>query len=132
MDYALRRRALLADVHVGRTSPMDVCDATSYLLQAAKFHGEATSTDCPMCRRTQLVYTHWVFGDLLGAASGSARAVRELERMAQLFTEFTVYVVEVCQRCHWNHLVQSYVLGSDAAYPDQRGTKTGKRRTAGQ
>jgi hypothetical protein len=32
--------------------------------------------------------------------------------MANLFEEFTVYVVEVCRTCSWNHLVQSYVLGT--------------------
>ena len=25
--------------------------------------------------------------------------------------EFTVYVVEVCRRCHWNFLSMTYVLG---------------------
>jgi hypothetical protein len=67
----------------------------------------------------------WVYGDELKHASGSARAPEELVRMATLFDEFRVYVVEVCRTCGWNHLVQSYVLG-------KRGLETGKprRRTA--
>lgn len=132
VDYALRRRALLAEVRVGRTSTNDVCDATPYLLRAAKFHGEASSRRCPLCRHPELVNTHWVFGDELGPASGSARAPRELENLADLFAEFTVYVVEVCQHCHWNHLVQSFVLGTGAPRPDQSSTRSGNRKTAGQ
>ena len=31
--------------------------------------------------------------------------------MAREHGEFRVYVVEVCQRCGWNHLRPSYVLG---------------------
>lgn len=110
---------------------MDVCDATPYLLQAAKFHGEASQTPCPLCREA-LVNTHWIFGDELGPASGSARSSAELERLIELFTAFTVYVVEVCPSCHWNHLVQSYVLGSGAVPDEGHGGKNRKRKTAGQ
>ena len=35
----------------------------------------------------------------------------QLEAMAHEHGEFTVYVVEVCQDCSWNHLALSYVLG---------------------
>ena len=34
--------------------------------------------------------------------------------MAREHGEFTVYVVEVCQGCAWNHLTLSYVLGDGA------------------
>ena len=29
------------------------------------------------------------------------------------FSEFQVYVVEVCRGCGWNHLVEQYLLGRD-------------------
>ncbi|HET9254559.1 MAG TPA: DUF5318 family protein, partial [Pseudonocardiaceae bacterium] len=29
--------------------------------------------------------------------------------------EFSVFVVEVCRTCGWNHLIQSYVLGTGGA-----------------
>ena len=32
--------------------------------------------------------------------------------------EFSVYLVEVCRTCSWNHLVQSSVLGTGAR-PDR-------------
>lgn len=122
VDYTLRRRTLLNDVYSGRTSSMDACDATPQLLSAAKFHGRSSNTPCPMCRNRRLTHVCWVYGDELKHAAGSAREPDELERMANLFTEFTVYVVEVCRLCAWNHLIRSYVLGT--------GTPTRSHRTA--
>lgn len=125
VDYALQRRSLLADVHSGRVGTHEVCDANPYLLRAAKFHGQATEETCPVCRREQLTHVSWVYGDALKHASGSARVQEELTRMAGVFEEFTVYTVEVCRTCSWNHLVQSYVLGTGGV----RTPKT-RRRTA--
>jgi hypothetical protein len=31
--------------------------------------------------------------------------------MEQEFGEFSVYVVEVCRECSWNHLCATYLLG---------------------
>lgn len=122
VDYALQRRAVLAEFYSGRVSTLDVCDATPYLLKAAKFHGTPRSTTCPVCRRDVLTDVRWVYGDELKHAAGSARAPEELDRMANLFREFTVYVVEVCQLCGWNHLVKSYVLGTGSPHPPSRRT----------
>lgn len=112
MDYALQRRALLAEVYSGRVGTMEVCDASPYLVRAAKFHGQPTETSCPVCRKEQLTLVSWVYGDELKHVAGSARTPDELDRMNDLYEEFTVYVVEVCRTCSWNHLVQSYVLGT--------------------
>ncbi|MEU4801562.1 DUF5318 domain-containing protein [Actinosynnema sp. NPDC023587] len=123
VDYALQRRALLAEVYAGRTGTMEVCDASPYLLRAAKFHGRPSDVTCPVCRKEPLTLVSWVYGDELKHAAGSARTVEELTRMANLFEEFTVYVVEVCRTCSWNHLVQSYVLGTrglDSRKPRRR------------
>ena len=112
VDYALRRRSLLAEVYSGRTGVNEVCDANPYLLRAAKFHGKQSSVMCPICRKEQLTLVSWVFGDHLGAVSGSARTAEELVLLATRFSEFAVHVVEVCRTCSWNHLVKSYVLGT--------------------
>ena len=111
MDYALQRRALLAEVYSGRVGTMEVCDASPDLVRAAKFHGQPTETSCPVCRKEQLTLVSWVYGDELKHVAGSARTPDELDRMSSLYEEFTVYVVEVCRTCSWNHLVQSYVRG---------------------
>ncbi len=125
VDYALQRRALLAEVYAGRVGVTEVCDATPYLLRAAKFHGEPSAVTCPMCRKEPLTLVSWVYGDALKHAAGSARTADELSRMAALHEEFSVYVVEVCRTCSWNHLVQSYVLGTGGV-----GSRRSRRRTA--
>ncbi len=125
VDYVLQRRALLAEVYAGRVGVMEVCDATPYLLRAAKFHGEPSAVTCPMCRKEPLTLVSWVYGDELKHAAGSARTADELNRMATLYEEFSVYVVEVCRTCSWNHLVQSYVLGTGGV-----GSRRSRRRTA--
>jgi hypothetical protein len=130
VDYALRRRSLLAEVYSGRTGVTEVCDANPYLLRAAKFHGKQSSVMCPICRKEQLTLVSWVFGDHLGAVSGSARTAEELVLLTTRFTEFSVHVVEVCRTCSWNHLVKSYVLGAPRPAKDTPGTRTARRSGA--
>jgi hypothetical protein len=129
VDYALQRRALLADVHAGRVAVADVCDATPYLLQAARFHGEPTEQSCPVCRKERVTLVSWIFGDALRQAAGSARRPDELERLAALHHDFSVHVVEVCRSCRWNHLVSSYVLGTDGD-PDRRRSRERRQSAA--
>jgi hypothetical protein len=127
VDYALKRRAVLAKVHSGLTSTMDVCDAHPALLQAAKFHGERTDRACPICRKEALSEVSWVYGDELGQVAGSARREAELAAMAELHAEFTVYVVEVCRACRWNHLMRCYVLGTGGQH-DRPAPGSGRRQ----
>jgi hypothetical protein len=125
VDYALRRRSLLSEVYSGRTGVTEVCDANPYLLRAAKYHGKVSSVMCPICRKEQLTLVSWVFGDHLGAVSGSARTAEELVLLASRFEEFSVHVVEVCRTCSWNHLVKSYVLGATrTARPPRKSRST--------
>ena len=132
VDYALRRRSLLAEVYSGRTGVFEVCDANPYLLRAAKFHGKQSQVMCPICRKEQLTLVSWVFGDHLGAVSGSARTAEELVMLATRFEEFSVHVVEVCRTCSWNHLVKSYVMGAVRPPKGTGGTRTARNgaRTA--
>ncbi|WP_111768521.1 DUF5318 family protein [Nakamurella deserti] len=124
VDYALRRRSLLAQVTSGRVPVAEVCEASPYLMQAAKFHGVPTDVPCPVCRKENLTHVHWIYGDELGTAAGSARTPAELEKMAGVFSEFDVYMVEVCRTCQWNHLVSSFVMG-------HQGERAPKARRAG-
>jgi hypothetical protein len=123
VDYSLRRRAVLAAVHAGRTSLYEVCDAGPYLTRAARYHGDRTDEPCPVCRGHRLTTVSYVYGDTLGHVSGSAKTHRELARMDSMQEEFTVYEVEVCSACGWNHLDCSYVLGNE------RGAGRQPRRT---
>jgi len=124
IDYSLARRAILAALFGGRATATDVCDAHPYLLRAAKFHGEPTSEQCPVCRKEPLTHVTYTYGDALGQYSGRIKATRELAQMEHDVSEFTVYVVEVCQSCGWNHLRESYILG--------HGGNGGRARVGGQ
>ncbi|MGI8695367.1 MAG: DUF5318 family protein [Mycobacteriales bacterium] len=125
VDYALQRRAVLADLRGGRVGAAEVCDAHPYLLRAAKYHGETSTTDCPICRRERLTHVRYVYGDQLGRVSGQAKTALETRRLAATGREFTVYVVEVCRSCGWNHLVTSSAIGPSA----RRGEPAGRSRS---
>lgn len=112
VDYGLARRATLVDLMHGRVSVMDVCDAHPYLLRAAKYHGEPTETPCPVCRKGPLIHVTYTYGEGFKETNGRVRATAELASLEREHREFTVYVVEVCRDCAWNHLVSSYVLGT--------------------
>jgi hypothetical protein len=111
VDYSLRRRALLRDVYAGRVGTYEVCDASPYLLSAARFHGDVTEQRCPVCRRENLTHVHYIYGDELRQSSGQARSRVELPVLAMSVHEVAVYVVEVCRGCGWNHLVEQFLLG---------------------
>ncbi|HLU43738.1 MAG TPA: DUF5318 family protein [Natronosporangium sp.] len=114
VDYSLRRRALLRDVYAGLVSTYEVCDASPYLKNAAKYHGDPIDVRCPICRRENLTLVHYVYGDELRHASGQARRRADLPALAARLREFRVYVVEVCRGCDWNLLVEQFVLGTGA------------------
>lgn len=113
VDYALAKRAALFDLAAGRSRPVDVCDAQTYLLRAARYHGEPLDRPCPVCRKDGLTSVTYTYGDCFRPdANGRARRTDEVAALACELPEFSVYVVEVCPDCRWNHLVSSYVLGT--------------------
>jgi hypothetical protein len=118
VDYSLQKRAVLREVHSGRVGTYEVCDASPYLKNAARFHGEPTETLCPVCRRENLTHVHYIYGDELKQSAGQARTRAELSVLAMTLREFQVYVVEVCRGCDWNHLVEQYLLGRDGVSGD--------------
>ncbi|MCH9719727.1 MAG: DUF5318 domain-containing protein [Actinomycetia bacterium] len=121
IDYTMQRRATLLGLVRGGLRE-DICDADPILLRTAKYHGEQTSRDCPVCRREQLVCITYTFGAEMGELSGRVRAANELPELALQYGAFRVYVVEVCRGCEWNHLVMSYVLGDgQPRKPPRRG-----------
>ncbi|MFV2017477.1 DUF5318 domain-containing protein [Micromonospora sp. LOL_023] len=117
VDYSLQRRAVLRDVLSGRVGTYEVCDASPYLKNAARFHGESTEEPCPICHRENLTHVHYIYGDELKQSAGQARNRAELSLLAMTLREFQVYVVEVCRVCNWNHLVEQYLLGRQGLDP---------------
>lgn len=128
VDYSLQRRALLREVYAGRVGTAEVCDASPYLKNAARFHGEVTEKRCPICRREYVTLVHYIYGDQLKHSAGQARKRAELAALAGSLREFQVYVVEVCRGCDWNHLVAQYLLGrahsAAPSLPDAAATAT--------
>lgn len=123
VDYALQRRAALAELRRGQAFATDLCDADPYLLRAAEHHGVPADRPCPVCRRPELVELSYVFGDELGPYQGRIRAPRELELMAREHGEFRVYVVEVCRRCAWNYLTTTFLMGDGEPRPPLRASR---------
>ncbi|MEJ6760993.1 MAG: DUF5318 family protein [Candidatus Planktophila sp.] len=108
IDYSLDKRATLLALFRG---VVDACDADPYLMRAAKYHGEKADRKCPVCKKEVLVELRYTFGDQLGQFSGRIKSGDELLEMESEFGEFSVYVVEVCRGCSWNHLCSTYLLG---------------------
>ncbi len=108
IDYSLDKRATLLALFRG---VVDACDADPYLMRAAKYHGEKADRKCPVCKKDSLVELRYTFGDQLGQFSGRIKNGDELGEMESEFGEFSVYVVEVCRECSWNHLCSTYLLG---------------------
>ena len=111
-DYALARRALLADLRRGAVRRLDVCDAHPELLRAARHVGEPAPHECPVCDGRHLRFVSYVYGDGLRDANGRCIVHEsELERLGQAHEEFARYVVEVCPDCGWNFLTRRELHG---------------------
>ncbi|GAA4210742.1 DUF5318 family protein [Actinocatenispora rupis] len=113
VDYSLQKRATLRELRTGRIGTYEACDASPYLMNAARYHGEQTDQRCPVCSRENLWHVHYIYGDELKQSAGQARRRAELPVLAMTYREFSVYVVEVCRGCGWNHLAEQFLLGRD-------------------
>lgn len=110
VDYRLARQALVNEFRKGRLARHEVCDAHPELVRAAKGYCEPTRIDCPICEETKVVLVSYVFGPYLPK---SGRCVVDRAEMAKLTRRkgaYTCYVVEVCPRCSWNHLAQTFAV----------------------
>jgi hypothetical protein len=115
VSYALARRATLAGVARGQVSAAEVCDAHPDLLRAARYYGEPTDVRCPICRKDRLTRVTYAYGDELQHASGRARPARTLPALAARFAQVRIYEVEVCRTCGWNHLNQTFLIGTSVS-----------------
>ncbi len=121
IDYTLDKRATLTGLFRG---VVDACDADPYLMRAAKYHGEKVDRKCPVCKKSELVELRYTFGDQLGQFSGRIKSPQELVAMESEFGEFSVYVVEVCRDCSWNHLCSTFILGDGNTRKPPRKVRT--------
>lgn len=106
----------------------EACDAHPHLLLAAQNYGSPSPAPCPVCRRDGVRIVRFVYGDELGQSAGQARSAGELERMDEVVDAVSVYLVEVCAACKWNHLIESFVIGLGTAQPTAVPRRTRARR----
>ncbi|MDR2896608.1 MAG: DUF5318 domain-containing protein [Propionibacteriaceae bacterium] len=113
VDYSLQRRRTLEELSSALRTMVshEALDADPMLIRAALHHGRLTDRRCPVANCGRLLELNYVFGDQLGQYSGRIKSEDELAEMEGDFGEFTVYVVEVCPECGWNHVVEAYLLG---------------------
>ena len=113
VDYSLQRRRTLEEL-AGALRTMvshEALDAHPHLIRAALHHGTLSDRRCPVRDCERLLTLNYTFGDQLGQYSGRIKSEEDLKQMEREYGEFSVYVVEVCSECGWNHIVESYVLG---------------------
>lgn len=122
VDYRLARNSVVSEYRKGRLSRLDVCDAHPELLRAATNVGEETHEDCPICEEAKVRLVSYVFGSRLPPSGKCVTTKRELARLSKGTPDLACYVVEVCPKCSWNHLAQTFALGRQARTAGRSGT----------
>jgi hypothetical protein len=115
IDYRLQRRVALDGLSLGNRALENPCAAHPELLRAARHLGEPRGEQCPVCHQVELVTLHYAFLHN-GPRTQGGRVVEpaRLARFAERHGDLTVYEVEVCQGCQWNHLVSQRVVRAPA------------------
>lgn len=115
INRELDRARLLAKVRGQEVALSSVRDATPSLISSAEVLGESVDRPCPICHRKSLRLTRWIHSTWLGEKSGTARNVREIQKVLEDFSvdhadgrqgELSIHTVEVCLHCKWNFLIR--------------------------
>lgn len=109
VSYKMARRAVLDEVRSGSKAKNEVCDAHPELIRAAVNHGAPLDEPCPLCAHG-LVHVSYVFGPRMGPGGRCVTGEREIARLRELKSDFTLYVVEVCPSCRWHHLDRAEII----------------------
>ncbi|MDG2211971.1 MAG: DUF5318 family protein [Acidimicrobiales bacterium] len=111
VDYRLARERLLNAWADGLMATDLICDAQPMLRRNAEHCGEKTTIDCPVCNQEKLSNVTYVFGPRLPSHGRCISVSGELDRINKRSGEFTGYLIEVCPKCGWNHMIRSTTLG---------------------
>lgn len=111
VDYRLARAATLRAWKSGELGLHEVCDAQRELQRNAEFCGQPTGRRCPVCESADVVEVTYAFGSRLPKHGRCVTTAAEMRRLQHRVSVATGYVVEVCTRCGWNHLVRRFTLG---------------------
>lgn len=124
VSFAPLRAKALQSLRRPTLETENYCDADPILLRSAQYYGEPAGRSCPICKNENLKVLSFIFGNQLGQYSGRIKSTSELIEMQTEYGEFLVRVVEVCDNCHWNFLVYSYLLGDGVTRKPPRKMKT--------
>lgn len=108
IEYRLARDAVVREYRRGRLSRLDVCDAHPELLRVARHLGRLTEVDCPICGESKLVHVAFAFGPRLPPGGRPLGMDGEMRSLARQRDDVAFYVVEVCRKCSWNHLLRMF------------------------
>lgn len=106
IDYRILRASVVARYSAGSIDRSEVCDAHPELIRAAQNVGVEKPGECPICEAETLVDVRYVFGPRLPSHGRCISLQAELNRFARRAGKHTLYTVEVCQSCNWNHLLR--------------------------
>jgi hypothetical protein len=111
VDHRLARQHLVNEFRRGRLAQHQVCDAHPELIRAARFIGDASRVDCPICEEAKLVLVTYVFGARLPAHGRCITTRREMHELNRRSDDLRAYIVEVCVECSWHHLLRVVPVG---------------------
>jgi len=116
VNYRLAKQRVVDSVERGVRAQHEVCDAQPELRRVAHHHSVAIAEACPICDGDDLVAVTFAFGSGLPKAGRCVADRSEFDKLKRRGKPSTVYLIEVCRQCWWNHMRESFELdGSEAA-----------------
>ncbi len=111
VSYRLARERVVSDVHAGRRTRAEVCDAQPELRRVVEHGATPTVDSCPICDDADLVLATFAFGPGLPSGGRAVMTDDDARRLRRRHRVTVCYVVEVCPDCWWNHLRESFTFG---------------------
>jgi len=116
VSYRLAKQRVVDAVERGTKTQHEVCDAQPELRRVAHNHAVSIAEDCPICDGDDLVAVTFAFGKGLPKGGRCVANRAELDKLRRRGKPSTVYLIEVCRQCWWNHMRESFeVKGSEVA-----------------
>lgn len=110
VDYRLARLALIDEYKRGDVMANDICDAHPELRRAAANLARRTTEICPICADSYVVLLTYAFGPHLPKGGYAIEDRADMDKVRRTTTDGTGYVIEVCPKCGWNHMAQSFPI----------------------
>ena len=110
VSYRLSRQRVVDAVSKGTKSQVEVCDAQPELRRVAHSCSTPLAETCPICEEEDLVAVTFAFGAGLPKAGRVVANLNEMQQLKRRGRPYRCYTVEVCRRCWWNHLMESFSI----------------------